>query len=449
MCEGGEVHVNEYQPRFGTAPRILSFNTANGHEGSLLCTGTLDSNGSRLFTGSANGLVRLWNTNSGEAMVEEMSEAEAKEFVVRAGEIPAGRREAPPVEITNLRWLAGSNASSAFHLMAVGWNASVMLWKDPAIPHGRPMQLKITSLETRTRGSSAGVAQATDVLSSCCAPKLFVACGTADGRVLAWFFATGDLRIRSEMPQGIITMPPQQGGNQPCPAEMLFWLGRSRALLGIGSGRMHFLSVYSGEVTAVDVAVLDGLCAAALSDDGQLLVAGTSSGTVVLYDVSNVHSDDRDAKLTEVGRCVVHDAPKRITSLAVCGRKEQPPSRAKSKRKSMMKPLPGMAKYAPPDSEATEQVEIVPEAPDWILVGCEDGSVFACSGNGSECLGLIDEVDMVRIAREKKEEMERLAAEAAAALEAERLLAEEERAKKEGEEKKHKKGGRRGGRGGR
>lgn len=380
-------------------------------------------------------------------MVEEMSEAEAREFVVRAGDIPAGRREAPPVEITALRWLAGSNASSALHLMAVGWGAGVMLWKDPAIPHGQPVQLKIPRLGTKTRGSS-GAAQATDVLSSCCAPKLFVACGTADGRVLAWFFAAGDLRIRSPMPKGLITMPPQEGGNQPCPAEMLFWLGGSRALLGIGSGRMHFLSVYSGEVTAVDVAVLQGLCAAALSDDGQRLVAGTSTGTVVVYDVSNVHSDDSDAKLPELGRCVIHDAPKRITSLAVCGHKERPPPQTKSKRKRQMKPLPGMAKYARPDSAATDEVEIVPEAPDWILVGCEDGSVFACTGNGSECLGLIDEVDMVRLALEKKEEEEKAAAEAAAAVETQRLVAEEERAKKEAKEKKQK-GGRRAGRGGR
>jgi hypothetical protein len=229
---------------------------------------------------------------------------------------------------------------------------------------------------------------------------------------------------------------------------MLFWLGGSRALLGIGSGRMHFLSVYSGEVTAVDVAVLQGLCAAALSDDGQRLVAGTSTGTVVVYDVSNVHSDDSDAKLPELGRCVIHDAPKRITSLAVCGHKERPPPQTKSKRKRQMKPLPGMAKYARPDSAATDEVEIVPEAPDWILVGCEDGSVFACTGNGSECLGLIDEVDMVRLALEKKEEEDRAAAEAAAAVEAQRLVAEEERAKKEAEEKKQK-GGRRAGRGGR
>lgn len=383
-------------------------------------------------------------------MVEEMSEAEAREFVVRAGDVPPGRRESSPVEITALRWLAGSNASSAYHLMAVGWGAGIMLWKDPAIPHGSPMQLKIPPAATRPRGGSgASVAQATDVLCSCCAPRLFVACGTADGRVLAWFFSAGDLRIRSPMPKAAIRMPPQQGGNQPCPAEMLFWLGGSRTLLGIGSGRMHFLSVYSGEVTAVDVAVLDGLCAAALSDDGQLLVAGTSSGTVVLYDVSNVHSDDRDVKLPEVGRCVVHDGPKRITSLAVCGRKQQRnPSHTKSKTKRQMKPLPGMAKYAPPDSAATDEVEIVPDAPDWILAGCEDGAVFACTGNGSECLGLIDEVDMVRIAREKKEEEERIAAEAEAAREAQRLLAEEERAKKEAEEKKQK-GGRRAGRGGR
>jgi WD40 repeat protein len=449
LCEGGEVHVNEFQPRFGTAPRLLTFNTSNGHEGSLLSAGALDSNGSRLFTGSGNGLVRLWNINSGEAMVEEMSEAEAKEFVVRAGDIPPGRHEAPPVEITNIRWLAGSNASSNFHLMAVGWGAAVMLWKDPAIPHGRPLQLKIPPAGADRRGRSGantGVGQATDVLCSCCAPKLFLACGTADGRVMAWFFASGDLRIRSVMPKEVIMMPPQEGGNQPCPAEILFWLGGSRALLAIGSGRMHFLSVYSGEVAVVDVAVLDGLCAAALSDDGHRLVAGTSTGEVVVYDVSDVHDHDKNFKLPEIGRCVIHAGPRRITSLAVCGHKEKPQPRHK-KHKRQMKPLPGMAKYAPVDADAADEVEVVPEAPDWILVGCEDGAVFVCTGDGTECLGLIDEVDLVRIAREKKEEEERLAAEAAAAAEEARLLAEEEKAKKEAEEGK-KKGGKRG-RGGR
>lgn len=452
MSEGGEVHVNEYQPRFGTAPRILSFNTSSGHEGSPLSVGTLDSNGTRLFTGSANGLVRLWNINSGEAMVEELSEAEAAEFVVRAGDVPAGRREAPPVEITSLQWLAGSNARSNLHLMAVGWGAGVVLWKDPAMPNGRPLQLKIPPAETRPRGAfrsrTPGVAQATDVLCSCCAPKLFVACGTADGRVIAWFFASSDLRIRSTLPKEVITMPPQQGGNQPCPAEMVFWLGRSRVLLGVGSGRMHFLSVYSGEVSVVDVAVLDGLCAAALSDDGQRLVAGTSTGTLVVYDVSKVRSDDKSSKLPELGRCVVYDGPRRITSLVVCGHKEQARPRHKSNRKNQMKPLPGMAKYATPNSEAAvEPVETAPEAPDWILVGCEDGAVFVCTGDGSESLGLLDRVDMLRIAQEKKEEEARIAAEAAAALEAQRLLAEEEQAQKEAEEKKLKKGSKRGGRG--
>ena len=100
-----------------------------------------------------------------------------------------------------------------------------------------------------------------------------------------------------------------------------------------------------------------------------------------------------------------------------------------------------------PYADAADEVEVVPEAPDWILVGCEDGAVFVCTGDGTECLGLIDEVDLVRIAREKKEEEERLAAEAAAAAEEARLLAEEEKAKKEAEEGK-KKGGKRG-RGGR
>ena len=42
---------------------------------------------------------------------------------------------------------------------------------------------------------------------------------------------------------------------------------------------------------------------------------------------------------------------------------------------------------------------------------------FGCTDDGSECLGLIDEIDIIRIEREKKEEEERLAAEAAAAAE--------------------------------
>ena len=140
LCEGGEVFVNEFIARSGTAPRVLEFSTSDGHENSLLSGGTLDVNGSRLFTGSANGLVRLWNTNSGEAMVEEMSAAEQAEFVLRAGTVPDGRRHAPPVEITDLRWLPGSNVSSKFHLMAGGWGAGVMIWKDPAALNGECSQ---------------------------------------------------------------------------------------------------------------------------------------------------------------------------------------------------------------------------------------------------------------------------------------------------------------------
>ena len=437
MCEAGEVRINEFMPRSGTAPRILAFNTSNGHEGSLLSSAILDSNGSRLFTGSANGLVRLWNTNSGEAMVEEMSASEAKEFVVRAGDIPPGRREASPVEITNMRWLPGSNASSAYHLMAVGWGAGIMLWKDPAVPHGRPLQLKVPPLGGKARAGGA-TAQATDMLSSCCAPKLFVGCGTADGRVMAWFFASGDLRIRNVLPKETIMMPPQEGGNQPCPAEMLFWLGASRTLLAIGSGRMHFLSVYSGEVSAVDVAVLDGLCVATLSDDGHRLVAGTSTGTVVVYDVS--HIDHNGTKLPEIGRCELFAGPRRITALEVCGHKEMRKLK-KGKRKVEMKPLPGMAKYSPADATLSDVPEVMPPAPDWILVGCEDGAVFGCAGDGSECLGLIDEIDLIQIAAEKKEEEDRLAAEAAVAAEEARLIAEEEENRLKGEkEGKNKKG---------
>jgi hypothetical protein len=66
---------------------------------------------------------------------------------------------------------------------------------------------------------------------------------------------------------------------------------------------------------------------------------------------------------------------------------------------------------------------------------------------GHECLGLIDEIGIIRIEREKKEEEERPAAEVAAAAEEARLIAEEEKWLKEEAEGKNKKGKR--GRGGR
>ena len=66
---------------------------------------------------------------------------------------------------------------------------------------------------------------------------------------------------------------------------------------------------------------------------------------------------------------------------------------------------------------------------------------FGCTDDGSECLGLIDEIDIIRIEREKKEEEERLAAEAAAAAEEARLIAEEEKRLKEEAEGKNKKKG--------
>ena len=302
--------------------------------------------------------------------------------------------------------------------------------------------------------------QATDVLCTCCAPKVFVAAGTADGRVLAWFFRSGDLRMGSAAPKEVITMPAMEGGGAPSPCEMLFWLPAPRALLAIGNGRMHLVSAYSGEVSAPDIDMLPGLCTAAISDDGERLAVGTSSGLLVVYDVTKVRGDtvtrakahrnltdaaghNRDRGLmVEVGRCQLHNAPCRITTLAVCGR--PPKKRPKPKpTQSKVKPLPDLQPKtaATPESEI-EVADIAPTAPDWVLAGCEDGSVFGCSGDGSQCLGLIDSIDLVRMA---KEEAARVAAELAAAkAAAEEAAAEEAAAKAKAEEEK--KGKRRGNR---
>ena len=52
-----------------------------------------------------------------------------------------------------------------------------------------------------------------------------------------------------------------------------------------------------------------------------------------------------------------------------------------------------------PESEI-EVADIAPTAPDWVLAGCEDGSVFGCSGDGSQCLGLIDSIDLTTVTQD-------------------------------------------------
>ena len=67
--------------------------------------------------------------------------------------------------------------------------------------------------------------------------------------------------------------------------------------------------------------------------------------------------------LPEIGRCGLFAGPRRITALAVCGHKEIRKAK-KGKRKVEMKPLPGMAKYAPADATLSDVPEITPPAPD-------------------------------------------------------------------------------------
>jgi WD40 repeat protein/Ca2+-binding EF-hand superfamily protein len=406
MDELGEVYVNEYNSDTGTASRILKFHVAEAHDGALLTASTLDAHGSRIFTGCANGMVRLWNTNSGEQMVEVMSEAEQAEFVVRAisrdtdgqqgdGEaavVARRRRHKPPkVEVSALRWLAGSHSSSYFHLMATGWGGAVMLWRDPAEPHGRPMRLQLPA-----GASERGGAPPADVLCGCSSDS-FVAVGTADGRILCWFFSNAEFRMSTALPKLIVEMPPmdpaiksaaeggadarlRQPNSSPSPAEMLFWLPTGRTMLAIGNGRFHLVSVYSAEVTDAEIAVVPGASVAALSDDGDRLAVGTADGEIVVFDVRSTRA--KQPTMPELGRCRLGSAS-RISSVCFCGRPLlEVPARPTA-----------AASFAHTSQSAVEiaqaQVHTVPwpAPPDWLMCGCADGSVVVCSSDGQQYLG--------------------------------------------------------------
>ena len=93
----------------------------------------LDANGARLFTGSSNGQVRLWNINSGEAMVDELSEEEAANFVVRAGvSAEKGRHTATDLE---KRRQVRVDITGHARIKYVGKYHSCMVLNGRLIPH--------------------------------------------------------------------------------------------------------------------------------------------------------------------------------------------------------------------------------------------------------------------------------------------------------------------------
>ena len=168
------------------------------------------------------------------------------------------------MEVSDLRWLTGTNSSSRYHLVASGWAGGVTMWRDPALPSA-PL-LKLTVPPESSGGRPA------DVICSCVSDT-FVATGTADGRVLIWFFSTPDRRISAASPKWSIRMPalpsdpdltrigaggggalPRgRGGAGRAPTGVLIWVGARRVLLAIGAGQISLMSVYSGEVTAAEI----------------------------------------------------------------------------------------------------------------------------------------------------------------------------------------------------
>eukprot|EP01052_Picozoa_sp_SAG31_P019768 SAG31_NODE_1457_length_8260_cov_2.805416_1_plen_660_part_00 len=308
----GGVVVHDYDQSTSRLIRTCRFSVEMGHgEMANITAAVLDSNGSRLVTAATNGSIRLWNVNSGEQMPLPLPLPSGAPGAPVPGSLEAAEgtgltlkpkqpvatsddlrfmKPVKPVEVTGLAWIPGSTSASVHHIAVTGWAGAVSLWGDPAIwRYGTPTQVALPSPSARLAAASgAQPGRATDVLSLVCCPKEFIAVGTADGRVLLYYFRTPDLRL-SSTPKTEIKMPGPPGGTSP--VERLLWLPQRHGLLIIGErGRCHLLKVHTG-VLETDVAALgNGLTAVALSEnsDPTLLVAANSSGEVALYDPSTV-----------------------------------------------------------------------------------------------------------------------------------------------------------------
>ena len=83
-----------------------------------------------------------------------------------------------------------------------------------------------------------------------------------------------------------------------------------------------------------------------------------------MYDCSHVAAKDPDS-LRELGRCTLEGSP-RISCLCFTGR--------------------------PSPDDKTVDADVTPEAPDWLLCGCDDGGVIVCSAADGSAIGNLNTV---------------------------------------------------------
>ena len=279
----GDVLVHEYAPD-GKLHRACRFGVCveRGHgEGATIATATLDGTCARLLTGATDGSVRLWNVNSGEMMALPLpmpgADDEEERRTARDGmklfTKPAAGSDAPAkaVEVTALAWLPGSLPTSVYNIAATGWAGAFSLWGDPAVDrYVRPLRQMLPPPSARVAAASGGAA-ATDVLCMACCANKFIAVGTADGRLMLWWFTSADLRLGNR-PKTIVRMPSAPGA--VAAVEKLLWLPSRHALL--------LLLLLQARAAAADTDTLTRCCCCCCCCRHALLLLG-DRGRAHLY----------------------------------------------------------------------------------------------------------------------------------------------------------------------